>query len=676
MARDLAIDIDMHLKSDNNYLRKKAALAAIRIFKKVPDLVEDFQDQIKALLKSKNHGVLLSGVQLVIDIIDIDPSTLDLFKNMANSLVRLLRNLLSLGHLAEYDVSGITNPFLQVKILQLMRRLGHSNEAASENMNDVLAQVATNTETAKNAGNAILYECVQTIMSIESESGLRVLAINILGRFLLNRDNNIRYVALNTLSKVVTDDISAVQRHRNTIVECLKDPDASIRHRALELIYALVNETNIRSLARELLNYLVVAPVELKPELTSRIAQTVEKYAPTARWHIDTFITMLSIAGSNLPDESLSSSLILLIQAHSELHPYVVHKFFWALTEDLAQTALVHVAVWCFGEYGMELMSNPPEDEDTLDGKTRVEEDKIVDLLKKILNNSNDVTKAYVLNAMVKLTTRIESQEQKDRLLKYIGFYKRSMILDLQQRSCEYIHLMDTSVQSQVLAKMPVPNLTKLHSSQTPFSDDEEEDEDEQRSKPQAAAPVATNLLDLDDIFGGGGSTAPAPSAPGPGTASVDLLSDIFASSSTTPAPVQQQSDDLLMMMDSSSPVPAARPSIKAYEKNGLLITLELSKPNPSDPSISHILATFSSTSSNELNNFIFQAAFPKFIKLQMDPLSGNTISSTESATQLVKIQNSMHGTKQLMMRMKLQYTTSGQTVNEIAVVDTFPKDF
>lgn len=53
--------------------------------------------------------------------------------------------------------------------------------------------MASKTESKKNAGNAILYECVKTIMSIEDNGGLRVLAINILGRFLSNRDNNTRF---------------------------------------------------------------------------------------------------------------------------------------------------------------------------------------------------------------------------------------------------------------------------------------------------------------------------------------------------------------------------------------------------------------------------------------------------------------------------------------------------
>ena len=66
-----------------------------------------------------------------------------------------------------------------------------------------------------------------------------------LGRFLLNRDNNIRYVALYTLGNVVTNHSQHVQRHRGTIVECLKDADISIRHRAQHLVYSLVNQDNV-----------------------------------------------------------------------------------------------------------------------------------------------------------------------------------------------------------------------------------------------------------------------------------------------------------------------------------------------------------------------------------------------------------------------------------------------
>merc|ERR1712087_304217 len=111
----------------------------------------------------------------------------------------------------------------------------------------------------KNPGNSILYECVRTIMSIDEQTSLHVLAINILGRFLVNRDNNVRYVALNALCNAVTSNTDAIQRHRNTIVECLKDADLTIRKRSLDLIYALTNKKNIRSLARDLLNFLTIS---------------------------------------------------------------------------------------------------------------------------------------------------------------------------------------------------------------------------------------------------------------------------------------------------------------------------------------------------------------------------------------------------------------------------------
>ena len=88
-----------------------------------------------------------------------------------------------------------------------MRLLGKGDAKASETMNDILAQVATNTDSTKNVGNSILYETVMTVLEIEADSGLRVMAINILGKFLSNRDNNIRYAvpSMHTLAHHPTD---------------------------------------------------------------------------------------------------------------------------------------------------------------------------------------------------------------------------------------------------------------------------------------------------------------------------------------------------------------------------------------------------------------------------------------------------------------------------------------
>ena len=60
--------------------------------------------------------------------------------------------------------------------------------------------------------------------------------------------------------------------------------------RALDLVYALVNEGNIQSLTKELLEYLQVADAEFKPDLTAKIAALVQRFAPNKRWHFDSLL--------------------------------------------------------------------------------------------------------------------------------------------------------------------------------------------------------------------------------------------------------------------------------------------------------------------------------------------------------------------------------------------------
>jgi AP-1 complex subunit gamma-1 len=604
MGRILISDADRVMRASNPYLKKKAALVMIRIFKRVPEMIEEFADKVVVLLKERTHGVLIAGVQLMVTILELEPTQAQSFGRLVPSLVRLLRNLLSMGYSPEHDVAGITDPFLQVKLLRLLQLLGQGNDEASDAMNDILAQVATNTETAKNAGNAILYEAVKAIMTIEAEAGLRVLAVNILGRFLLNRDNNIRYVALNTLSKVVVNDMDTVQRHRQTIVDCLKDPDVSIRQRALELIYQLTNAKNVTDLMREMLNYLVVASSEQKPSLCSRIMDTVDKYSPSRRWRIDTLITMLSIAGNSC-DDAISANTVMYVTVAEELHAYTVHKLFSLLSEDLAQLQLVHVGIWCIGEYGNLLMAPCPplsDDQDSpgFPARSGAEVCSLLDKIKKS-HVATKATKSLVLTTFAKLSQRVSGSADAPavtaRVLQHLALYKESLDMELQQRSVEFTALLGDEwegLRPTALERMPPMDEEKLKSKRARESTggDMQDQGDiagtsgdmggaRQESVPlpsgggltpsfASPSPGGTqnssggDLLDLDDIFGGGVSGGQHPavvatsatmdvmglgvstSAPGAG-----LLEDIFAVPSVqTSAPAAE----LLSSVDPSAP--------------------------------------------------------------------------------------------------------------------------
>ena len=93
----------------------------------------------------------------------------------------------------------------------------------------------------------------------------------LLGRFLAHKDNNYKYIALSTLQTVAKTDLQSVQKHKNTILECMKDADISIKRRALDLVYLIINTSNIKQIIKECLNLLVVSEPEIKLELTTKV---------------------------------------------------------------------------------------------------------------------------------------------------------------------------------------------------------------------------------------------------------------------------------------------------------------------------------------------------------------------------------------------------------------------
>lgn len=829
MSRDLAPEVDKHLKSGTPYLRKKACLAMSRCLSKCPEMIEDFVERVVTLLKDKSHGVLITVVQLMTQILLIDAETFEeegydsihetpcriAFLRLVPVLVKLLRNLLSMGYSPEHDVGGVSDPFLQVQILTVLRLLGSGNEEASEEMNDVLAQVATNTETTKNAGNAILYECVQTIMAIESEDSLRVLAINILGRFLLNRDNNIRYVALNTLSRCIVDQKNredgeenansaamALQRHRTTVVDCLKDPDVSIRQRALELIYHLVNQENVEDLCAELLNYLVLCPRDHRSDICTRVLKVVDRFSPGDRWRVDTLITMLTIAGRETSRDVQSATIVYISRSSEDLQSYATHKLLKAIRDDDGtQLGLLNVGIWCIGEYGDLLLNSytytPPssngaltEVSDAAAGNLPVtisfmglEPSAIVGIVEEVTarHSCPEEVRQRALTCFAKLSDRLANAGDAatvERVQQLLQKNKSSQSLEMQLRSCEYDALLNAvkgimppksgdqdifgvtdgavspaviSAAKDALGRMPAVDLKVLEKKQA--SDDIFDVGAAPKAKQAATSGSGGDLLDLNDIFGGGAPAtdtattiqqngAAGLSAEPAAKSDVDLLSDIFSATPAAPAaaPVHDpfsgmtsqpaaapvNAADLFgapavqpqaapapvnpMDLFGAPPAPAAAPpgdlfgaspaqpqmstpampmqtpaapaapesvTVPGFEHKGLSVEFECTKPDKWNKQKTSLLATFTNSTDAPMYGLNMQCAVPKFVTMEIQPPTSTTIpqsgGNAKKTTQTIMVTNSMLGTKNLMLKLKVGFSLNGEKIDHMVTCSGFP---
>lgn len=700
MSRDLANEVEKLLGSSNTYIRKKAALCALRVIKKVPDLADHYVAKAKSLLTDRNHGVLLTAITLASEICQLNDDLLSEFRDAVPLLVRNLKSYVTTGYSPEHDVSGITDPFLQVKVLRLLRMLGKGDSHASETMNDILAQVATNTDSTKNVGNSILYETVLTILDIEADPGLRVMAINILGKFLSNRDNNIRYVALNTLNKVVSMDTNAVQRHRNTILDCLRDGDISIRRRALELSYALINEQSVRILVRELLAFLEVADDEFKLGMTTQICVAAERYAPNKRWHIDTVLRVLKLAGNFVREETLSA-FIRLVAHTPELQHYTASKLYLALKADISQESLTLAATWVLGEYNDIIIENGVVDDDN---PVRVTDKELVDLILSTLESpyANSLARQYTLTSITKISSRsTTSRSEQERIHEVLAKYTTSPELEIQQRAVEFASLFNLgSIQEGVLERMPPPELKAtvmgVVSEKKPVGSTKVDDllgDDTSSSQvhtngPSVAAQSNQDLL--AEIFGSSTLTStPSTAAVSTPSAHRSAVNDILglfgstpAAAVSTPAPVQTPEaintpSAPLPQSQSQSPPPQASTSgssrlttYTAYDQNGLKITLT-PQTSPAKPGIVMIMARFQVTGESPVTGINFQAAVPKTQQLQMLPMSSSTVNAGTVETQQMRVIAPVGSNVRL--RLRISYAIDNQSYQEQVDFAGFP---
>ena len=441
MCREISMEVaNIIQNAEDSNVKKKAACAAVVIIKNCPEMMDSYIDKIPLLLEDRTHSVCLSGIYLVLEMINKNPAIIEKIKKYHSMFVKYEKSLLSVSYSPEFDVNGITDPFLQAKILEIMQYTAKDDKELIDELADLFVSVQSITEASKQTGYALQYEIIKAINNLNASSGMKSLSNNILGKFLSSNDYNLKYIALNTLKDVARKDLASVQKHRAVILEFLKDNDISLQKRALDLIYLIINKNNLKTITKECLIFLPKAEDEIKYELTKKLQDSIVKYSLSYKWEIDSLIKMVINSKGKIYEDVLSQIINAIIKV-KDLYIYSAHKAFLALKvkKNENNPSLAKLCIYIIGELSTYLVNN-----NTLNCKNEaitVSDKDILSLLKEIgikhNNLGNETVIEYLLNALVKLF--IKFPEKRNDIEGIIKQYKRSYFSEVQSRALEYL---------------------------------------------------------------------------------------------------------------------------------------------------------------------------------------------------------------------------------------------
>lgn len=455
MAEALAPDVHRLLISptSRSFVKKKAALTLLRLYRKHPEVIPaaDWALRIVSILDDSDLGVALSVASLVLALAQ---ENLDAYAICYQKAVdRLSKIVLKKEYSNDYVYYKIPIPWLQVKLLRLLQYYPPSEDPTLRLvLHNVLERILKNSGDQhrnvqqNNAQNAVLFEAINLAIHLDTESVVVQQAAHLLGRFILSKETNVRYLGLDTMAHLAacTDNLDAVKKHQGTIMQSLRDKDISVRRRGLDLLYSMCDTSNSRVVVGELLRYLSVADYTLREEMVLKIAILTEKFATDYEWYVDTILALMSTAGDHVGEE-VWYRIVQIVTNTEDLQEYASRKVFDVLQKPSVHENLIKVGAYILGEYG-HLVADEP-------GRSPIEQFQLVHSRIALCTNS---TKALLLTTYFKWVNLFP--EIREQLLAV--FQKYSLVLDaeLQQRACEYLaiaNLPDEELLQVVVDEMP-----------------------------------------------------------------------------------------------------------------------------------------------------------------------------------------------------------------------------
>lgn len=227
------------LNHSNAYMRKRAVITLYKLFTKYPDSISSAFPRLKERLGDEDPSVVCATVSVICEMAHSNPKAYLPFVPQFFALLSVSHNWTLIKIVKLFATLTPHEPRLEKKLIKPLKAILEKTRAIS-----------------------LVFEVVHTIITsgmIKAEAqddDLGNLCLEKLLSFLDQTDQNLKFLGLDALSKLLLIRPTAGGSHREIILKCLEDGDISIRMRALELVTTLVNEKTLFGIVKRLIVHL------------------------------------------------------------------------------------------------------------------------------------------------------------------------------------------------------------------------------------------------------------------------------------------------------------------------------------------------------------------------------------------------------------------------------------
>lgn len=436
LSRDLANDIMTLMTSTKPYLRKKAVLIMYKVFLQFPEALRPAFPRLKEKLEDPDPGVQSAAVNVICELARKNP-----------------KNYLSLAPLFFKLMTSSTNNWVLIKIIKLFGALTPLEPRLGKKLIEPLTNLIHSTSAM-----SLLYECINTVIAVlisistgvPNHSASIQLCVQKLRILIEDSDQNLKYLGLLAMSKILATHPKSVQAHKDLILQCLDDKDESIRLRALDLLYGMVSKKNLMEIVKKLMIHMDKAEgSHYRDELLSKIieicSQSNYQYVTNFEWYVSILVELTRMEGTQHGKLIASQMLDVAIRVQT-IRNFAVQQMAVLLDNShvLASNSqrngiceVLYAAAWICGEFS-EYLKDP---------KTTLE----AMLRPKITALPGHIQSVYVQN-LLKLYANILKKAEEDNdevvmkeigqlLLDKIPMFIHSADLEVQERACCVLQL-------------------------------------------------------------------------------------------------------------------------------------------------------------------------------------------------------------------------------------------